>query len=132
MDRRIFVPCLFLLASTVFMLLPPTTPPENVCTEDRFHIVWNRYMLTIVPDSRESDAEKVPNNVRPLLFERININEADTELLQTIPGIGPRLAKNIIDARKLNGSFTNPEMLLSVNGIGEKRKMFFSKKFSFE
>jgi competence protein ComEA len=50
----------------------------------------------------------------------IDLNKANSEQLQTIRGIGPSLARRIIQFRKENGSFKRVEDLLKVRGIGEK------------
>jgi competence protein ComEA len=52
--------------------------------------------------------------------DKININLATSEELQTITGIGPSKAEAIITFRDENGPFTSPEGLLEVSGIGEK------------
>lgn len=51
----------------------------------------------------------------------ININAAEFDELQEIPGIGPAYARRIIEWRLLNGSFTTVEQLLAIRGIGKKR-----------
>ncbi len=51
----------------------------------------------------------------------ININTAGLELLDTLPGIGPKLAQAIIDYRREYGPFERPEDLINVPGIGEKK-----------
>lgn len=48
----------------------------------------------------------------------ININTATAEELEELPGIGAELARRIIDYRTTHGPFSNPEEILSVNGIG--------------
>lgn len=53
--------------------------------------------------------------------EKVNLNTATSEQLQTLPGIGPALAKTIIDYRAKTGKFTKIEELLNVKGIGEKK-----------
>ena len=50
----------------------------------------------------------------------ININTATAEELDLLPGIGPVLAKAIIDYRTEYGPFSTPEDLDSVPGIGPK------------
>ena len=50
----------------------------------------------------------------------ININTATAEALDLLPGIGPVLAKAIIDYRTEYGPFSTPEDLLNVDGIGPK------------
>ncbi|MCL1842523.1 MAG: helix-hairpin-helix domain-containing protein [Defluviitaleaceae bacterium] len=49
----------------------------------------------------------------------ININTASSEELQTISGIGPVLAQNIIDFRETNGNFSTVDELIHVPRIGQ-------------
>lgn len=49
----------------------------------------------------------------------VNINTADSNKLQTLPGIGPSKAKKIIEFRDKN-QFKKIEELKNVDGIGEK------------
>jgi len=49
----------------------------------------------------------------------ININLANTEELQLLPGIGDATAKKIIDHRNKHGDFKSPEEIKDVPGIGE-------------
>ncbi len=51
----------------------------------------------------------------------IDINNADSTELQTLPGVGPVLAANIIAYRDSTGRFERIEDLLEVPGIGETR-----------
>jgi competence protein ComEA len=51
----------------------------------------------------------------------IDINSDDSAQLQTLPGVGPVLAANIIAYRDSNGRFESIEDLLEVPGIGESR-----------
>lgn len=51
----------------------------------------------------------------------IDVNHADTDALDTLPGIGPALAQAIIDERIARGRFFYPEDLLQVRGIGPAR-----------
>ena len=48
----------------------------------------------------------------------VNINTADSETLQTLPGIGAKRAGDIIAYREANGPFQSPEELVKVSGIG--------------
>lgn len=52
--------------------------------------------------------------------ECININSAGSEELQTIKGIGPKMAQRILDMRKKVRVFKRVEDLMQVNGIGPK------------
>lgn len=53
--------------------------------------------------------------------EMININTATQTELETLPGIGPSIALNIINYRKDNGKFNSIEDLKQVSGIGESK-----------
>lgn len=52
---------------------------------------------------------------------KININTATQTELETLPGIGPSTAANIINYRKENGKFNNIEDLKKVSGIGDSK-----------
>ena len=85
---------LFLLSvGTVYLLTPRT--------------VQGDYTVEAQAPVEKTDADKV------------NINTADADELETLPGIGPVLARRIIDWRTANGPFTCPEDLLQVSGIGQ-------------
>lgn len=51
----------------------------------------------------------------------VNINTANEEDLQKLPGIGPAMAARILEYRQQNGRFQTPEDLLQISGIGEKK-----------
>jgi len=50
--------------------------------------------------------------------QKIDINRAETWLLEALPGIGPGKAQGIIDYRNLNGPFNNTLEITMVDGIG--------------
>ena len=51
----------------------------------------------------------------------ININTADSEELELLPGIGPALAQGIVEERRANGAFKSIDDLKRVSGIGDKK-----------
>ena len=51
---------------------------------------------------------------------RININTADAETLDQLPGVGPSRAAAILAHRKQNGPFKSCESLIDIYGIGPK------------
>jgi competence protein ComEA len=53
--------------------------------------------------------------------QKVNLNLATADELESLPGIGEVLAQRIIDHREGNGPFTTVEELLEVSGIGEAR-----------
>ena len=74
----------------------------------------------LAPDADTSKIEiyvpKVNESSRP---QRINLNRAETWLLDALPGIGPDRAQDIVDYRTRNGQFSRLEDLLRVEGIGQ-------------
>ncbi|WP_309710698.1 ComEA family DNA-binding protein [Pseudolysinimonas sp.] len=52
---------------------------------------------------------------------RVNLNTADAATLDTLPGVGPATAANILAWREENGRFESVEDLLDVGGIGEAK-----------
>lgn len=48
----------------------------------------------------------------------VNLNTASSHLLQYVSGLGPALAKNIVDYRKANGAFTSRAQLKKVPRLG--------------
>ncbi len=50
----------------------------------------------------------------------VDINSADPATLETLVGIGPKLAQAIIDYRTANGPFNSVDELAQVPGIGLK------------
>jgi len=53
--------------------------------------------------------------------EKVNLNSATVEQLQALPGIGPAIAKNIVEHRTKVGKFSRIEEIINVKGIGEKK-----------
>ncbi|HLF86354.1 MAG TPA: helix-hairpin-helix domain-containing protein [Nitrospiria bacterium] len=57
----------------------------------------------------------------------VNINEADKDQLARLPGVGEKLAGEIIGYRRKNGDYKTVEEIMGVNGIKEKRYRAISK-----
>ena len=51
----------------------------------------------------------------------VNLNTANSEQLQQVPGIGPATAGKILQMRKTYGPFKSVDDLLAIRGLGAKR-----------
>ena len=51
---------------------------------------------------------------------QVDVNEAEWPELIQIPGIGPNLARRIVDSRQTVGPFVDHDDLLRIRGIGPK------------
>ncbi len=78
--------------------------------------------------SKNSDEENDDNiyiNIEDMYSssttDKININTANSNILQTLPGIGPVLSERIIEYRNQNGLFGIIDDIKDVSGIGEKK-----------
>lgn len=52
--------------------------------------------------------------------EKIDINKAGEEELQRLPGIGPAMARRIVEWRSEHGPFERVDDLLDIRGIGAR------------
>ncbi len=59
--------------------------------------------------------------IKAVIEKRVDINKACLEELIIIPSIGEKTAQRILKYRENKGIFKNPEELLAVKGIGEKK-----------
>jgi competence protein ComEA len=127
-------------------LLPPPTPPDIQVYVTGAVIRPGVYALP--PGSRVKDAVDAAGGFLPIADEdsvnlasllqdgdhveipreafdassesldRININQASAQELDTLPGIGPSLAEEIVSYRRQYGSFQKIEDIMGVPGIG--------------
>ena len=51
---------------------------------------------------------------------QVDVNAADVAELERLPGVGPALARRIVEERERRGPFQSPEALTRVRGIGPK------------
>ena len=75
----------------------------------------------VIPSSEDAQQSLMPQTASGKDSSGlVNINSADSETLQEIPGVGPATAEKIIAYRTENGRFSSIEDLKNVSGIGDK------------
>jgi competence protein ComEA len=78
-----------------------------------------------VPRQTDSaEAENVPDTAAKAAGGLININVANVDDLQELPGVGRSFAQRIVDYRESNGPFVTIDDIKKVKGIGDS---LFSK-----
>lgn len=97
-----FLPVLTVLFLAFAALLYPKLQP---CSD------YGSYSVTA---SRRAPVPVTPEAPKP-----VDINTASAAQLETLSGIGPVLARRIIDYRALHGPFREIDELLEVEGIGD-------------
>jgi competence protein ComEA len=86
----------------------------------KFYRLWaNRVTLKV----ESIDAEAGGINLQNIINEKqkVNINTAQIEDFQRLPGIGPGLAKSIVDYRNENGNFFVVDDIKKAKGVGPKK-----------
>lgn len=66
----------------------------------------------------EPPAVVTSSDASPVTSGPVDINRADADTLQTLPGVGPAIAAAIVDDRVRNGPFASVDELDRVSGIG--------------
>ena len=70
--------------------------------------------------SAEAAPKKAPAKAKVQLSGVVNLNQATEKQLDLLPGIGPKVAHRIVEARK-QAQFSSAAQVLRVKGFGKKR-----------
>ena len=112
---------------------------SKTLTDEMVIIVYNKYEIeeirkksdkqeTIIkyiekkctcPDKTNDACLNKNENNEPSKENKISLNNATQEELETLPGIGESKAKQIIEYRNQNGGFKEIEEIKNISGIGE-------------
>jgi competence protein ComEA len=88
----------------------------------RMNLAWVMLIcLSLALTPLSALAQQSKSSPKAASTEKVNLNSATAEQLQTLPGVGPSIAKRILDHRTKNGKFNKIEEILNVKGIGEKK-----------
>lgn len=133
-----------LFACTLFLILQVYSfflLSRETDTLDRYLDVLDKRFLSVASfdpfssglQSKQSVtfASQDISHLSPFFFEPIPINFCEKSLLLSVRGIGPNLAKRILQARNSKGNFTDPEQLLEIKGIGSAKLSLIKPYFDF-
>jgi competence ComEA-like helix-hairpin-helix protein len=120
---------LFILFCFRYFPSPAHSSPDHVRVQVQGHKLVLEKSLTD-PEIKDRTFA-IPASLTPFFYAPVPINSADRKLLETINGIGPRLASEILQTRFQEGPFQGPEDLLRVPGIGIKKMRRFAARFSY-
>ena len=90
----------------------PAEKAEGAADLEAVHAGGTAYLAT-------GDGATLPPKVLAIVAP-LDVNRADNEQLQQLHGLGPVLAKKIIDYRTKNGYFQTIQDLTNVHGIGPR------------
>ncbi len=77
--------------------------------------------LPIAPPPAPQAASPAPLTAGPApATAALDLNRANVAELDALPGLGPVLARRIVEHRAAHGPFARPEDLLAVRGIGPR------------
>ncbi|MFD3775590.1 helix-hairpin-helix domain-containing protein [Streptomyces sp. NPDC058612] len=84
-------------------------------------LVDGEQVLVGVPAQPQPPALALPGGGGGPTAGPLSLGSATVEQLDGLPGVGPVLARHIVDFRTARGGFRSVEELRQVNGIGERR-----------
>lgn len=89
-----------------------------------YNMMARDYISDEKPAALQRDSLVRPQKLSPQ--ERVAVNQADTTLLQRVPGIGPYYARRIVSYRQRLGGYYRTEQLLEIEGFPESALGYFS------
>lgn len=115
---------LTLAGASVRALRPGRVLPEPVTADSSDTKVWRQRsdslrQLLVSGAGRDSIAGFVAR-MQDTPVRVVNINEANAQELNGLPGVGPKIAERMIAYRNQRGSFRTVEELQNVKGVGKK------------
>lgn len=92
-------------------------------SEELIDAIVNKVVETvrsIVPPPRLRKKSSGKKTIDELKQNPLDLNLASKDELETVPGLGPEKALDIVDRREAKGKFTSVEELSEIKGISEK------------
>lgn len=102
------------------LLAEAQLPSRGLGAEELARRVGDAAQVELGPAGRVTLRAMSPET-RLLLGRPLDLNRASAEELELLPGIGPALARRIVQAREARQGFATPDDLLAVPGIKGKK-----------
>jgi len=107
------------------------TPPVFIFTEEcSFEGIKIKDLSELRCEGDKIFVKEIGGKEGLFFGNKIDLNEAEIDDLMAIPGIGYKIAEEIIKLREKKGGFKSLDELLEVRGIG-KRRLEKIKNFIF-
>lgn len=127
-DRRLLL-CIVLFILYETLHLESAGIPQLPCSE--LHYINTQLTLSACGSSGDGTEKPVPAALTPFFFDKLPVNSAGREALESIQGIGPSLAEKIIAYRNKKGNISSSEELSQIDGIGVRRAEELANSLSF-
>lgn len=105
-----------------------SVPGSDLSDLNLARVVKDGEQIYVNPTVRSANGKKIIKKV--IARGPININRASTREFDSLVGIGPVIAKRIVEYRRVNGPFMAIEDLKKVSGIGSAKFEEFKSKIS--
>ncbi len=98
----------------------PVNPVEEYLGQRRLTLLSTDSSNSVLPAEAVPRffPKKAPRKALPPPV--LNVNQANEDQLDLLPGIGPVLARRIVEYRAAHGAYQSIEQILEVKGIGPK------------
>lgn len=101
----------------------PPVNPAQVAALEAYAKALQRDTLDVLPQTAKPHSNEMPRlaqTLPPGVTTPVDLNAATEADLVRLPGIGPVIAKRIVEYREVNGPFKQLRDLRRVKGIGAK------------
>jgi competence protein ComEA len=105
----LFLAVLFLAGTAIKVYKAYVAPPE----QQRFEYAES--------DSVFAARSTTPAHPGSLTQQRVNINTAAAAELDALPGVGPAMARQIVEYRTVHGPFKTLDDMRNIKGLGPKK-----------
>lgn len=118
----------YIIDDGIQVYIPSIRENRNQAEESEESFIKGDAGKDIISDSITQEINKNKENIGN--ESKININTANLERLQMLPGIGLSTAQKIIEYREQNGKFKTTDDIKNVNGIGENKYEIIKEKIT--